>query len=119
MVPDVFIYRCRLDTEAEVVKNHLINRGLKIRSVDLKSHKDSATRSFKVSIETWDDFQKLLAGEHIPKCVKVRKYIYFKHRDSGNQFAGGKIGSTSFVNGISLAANVIRPTQHGVSNLLD
>ena len=88
IVPDAFVYRCSLETEESVIKNHLSKKGLKIKNVELKSHKNAATKSFKVSVETLDDFEKLVSGEYIPKCVKVRKYIYFKHKANGKVMSG-------------------------------
>ena len=77
-VPDAFIYRCNKNTKAEVIKNHLINKGIKVKNVDLKSHVDSPSCSFKVSVETVEDFDKLITGEHIPRYVKIKEYIYFR-----------------------------------------
>ena len=88
IVPDAFVYRCSLETEESVIKNHLSKKGLKIKNVELKSHKNAATKSFKVSVETLDDFEKLVSGQYIPKCVKVRKYIYFKHKANGKVMSG-------------------------------
>lgn len=96
MVPDAFIYSCSLDTEESVIKNHLSKRGLKIKNVELKSHKDATTKSFKVSVETLDDFEKLVSGDHIPKCAKVRKYIYFKQRSSGKVMLSQGSSAASF-----------------------
>lgn len=96
MVPDAFIYRCSPDTEAGVVKNHLCKRGLKIKTVELKSHKDASTKSFKVSVESFDDYELLLSGVHVPKCAKVRRYIHFKHRDLENTMLGRASNLASF-----------------------
>ena len=97
MVPDAFIYRCSLDTEESVIKNQLCKKGLKIKNVELKSHKDAATKSFKVSVETLDDFEKLVSGEYIPKCAKVKKFIYFKNWASGKVMSGQASSTASFM----------------------
>ena len=76
-VPDVFIYSCSKDTSADKIKVHLEKQALKVKSVILKSHEDAAIRSFKVSVETSDDFDKLLSRKFTPRHVKVKKYIYY------------------------------------------
>ena len=83
-VPDAYIFKCTLETEASAIKTHLENRGLKIKSVVMKSHVDAKTRGFKVSLESQDDFDKLLGGEFIPKNVRVKKYIYFQSYNKNN-----------------------------------
>lgn len=80
--PDVFIYRCSTDTKAEIIKDNLTNKGIQIKSVELYSHKDAATNSFKVSVETLEDFDKLLSRDFTPRFVKVKKFIYYRDHKS-------------------------------------
>ena len=77
-VPAAFISRCSLDTQEDVIKNHLINKGIKVTNIELKSKPIAKTRSFKVSVQTHDDFDKLISGDFIPKNVKIEKFIYYK-----------------------------------------
>ena len=81
MVPDLFIYRCSKDTHADLVKVHLERQGIKVKSVQLKSHENAATRSFKVCVESSDDFDKLLSRKFTPRYVKVKEYIYYTRPD--------------------------------------
>ena len=80
-VPDVFIYRCSKDTSADRIKVHLESQAIKVKSVLLKSHEDAASRSFKVCVETSDDFDKLLSRKFTPRYVKVKQYIYYARSD--------------------------------------
>jgi hypothetical protein len=84
--PDIFISKCSLDTEADMIKKHFVDNGIKIKNVELKSKSIAKTRSFKVSVETQNDFDKLITGELIPRNVKVEKFIYYK------KFVDKKIG---------------------------
>ena len=68
---------CRKDTSADIIKVHLERQALKVKSVVQKSHEDAARRSFKVSVEASDDFDKLLSCKFTPRYVKVKKYIYY------------------------------------------
>ena len=81
-LPDIFLYRCKKDTEADGVKNSLTMKGLKINSVDLISHVDAATRSFKVCVESTDDFDRLMSGDCIPRYVRVKEFIHFRRKNS-------------------------------------
>lgn len=81
-VPDIFLYRCKKDTDAEVVKNSLINKGVNVKSVDLKSHANAATRSFIVCVESSEDYDRLISGDCIPRYVRVRDFIHFRHSNS-------------------------------------
>ena len=78
--PDAFLYRCDPTTEPHVIKNHLINKGIKVKTVEIKSHRDAPSRSFRVSVESSVDFDKLISGENIPKYVKVKEYVNFNRR---------------------------------------
>ena len=40
-VPDAFIYRCSKDSKADLIKDDLTARGIKLKSVVLKSHVDA------------------------------------------------------------------------------
>ena len=84
-VPDAFIYRCSRDTEAEIIQNHLVKKGVKVTKVELKSNQNAECRSFKVSVESLEDFDKLLSREFTPRHVKVREYIYYKNCNVGKR----------------------------------
>ena len=78
-VPDAFIYRCSRDTKAEIIQNHLMKNGVNITKVELKSNHNAECRSFKVSVESWEDYDKLLSREFMPRNVKVREFISYKN----------------------------------------
>ena len=87
-VPDAFISRCSLVTESEVIKTDLINKGIKVTNVELKSKEIAKTRSFKVSVESHADYEKLISGDYIPKNVKIERFIYYKTFSGNNRRLG-------------------------------
>ena len=44
-VPDAFLYGCSKDTKPQFINNHLVKNSIKVKSVDLISHKDAASFS--------------------------------------------------------------------------
>ena len=76
-VPDAFIYGCSKDTRSQAIKEHLVSKGIGVKSVTLKSHDEAKSSSFKVCVDTVDDFERLLSRKFIPKYVKVKEYIYY------------------------------------------
>ena len=78
VTPDVFLYRCSKDTKAEIIKDSLSKHGINVKSVELKSHKDAETRSFKVSVDTVQDFDKVMSRRFIPRYVKVKRFIHYR-----------------------------------------
>ena len=83
-VPDGFIFGCSMQTDADTIKSHLMNRGLKVKNVELVSHERAVRRSFRVIVDTISDFENLVSGEHIPKFIRVRRYIP-PRKTPGNQ----------------------------------
>ena len=75
-VADVFLFNCHVNCTEDDVRNHYDSCGIKVRKVEKKSHNLSARSSFKVSPESKDDYDKMLAPEYIPEDVCARKYIY-------------------------------------------
>ena len=129
-VPAAFIYRCSKDTQAEIIKDHLTSKGIQVISVDLKSHKDAESRSFKISVGTLEDYDKILSRDFIPRYVRVREFINYKgpkgekrswdHRDGKSSFMDDPIcsanESTDVVKSVS-TSNVITDSANGSTNL--
>ena len=112
-VNDAFISGCSLVTEADVIKNSLIGKGIKVKNVELKSKDVAKTRSFKVSVETHEDFEKLISGEFIPTNVKVSKFIYYRTysgKNSGLRAPAGPVQSTAVNNALELAREIVAGT---------
>ena len=92
-VPYMFMYRCSKDSKADIIKDDLTARGIKVKSVVRKSHVDAEASSFKIAVEGYSDYEKLLSGKHLPKFVKVKQYIYYSdYKRSRN------VRTPSFVN---------------------
>ena len=126
-VPDVFIFRCSLQTEKETISKHLLGKGITIKNIELKSSGDAPFRSFKVSVNNLVDFDKLISGEFIPRYVKVRPWAnYSKLTDSRGSWnsSNGKpnqrhpsvIGVKSRTDSIARDAN--RKLSHSVDDMV-
>ena len=74
-VPEVFISSCKPETDIDNVKSHLVTRGIKVVKVVQASHNDAYRKSFRVSVESFNDYESLVSGENVPRFVKVRRYI--------------------------------------------
>ena len=40
------------------------------------SHSDAISNSFKISVESLDDYDLLISGKLLPKYVKVKEFVY-------------------------------------------
>ena len=101
-VPDAFISRCSLQTDGDGIKNHLIKKGIKVKNVERKSKEIAKTRSFKISVESHADYDKLISGDFIPKSVKVEKFIYYKTFKGNNR--GQKASRKPAINSAELTS---------------
>ena len=127
-VPDAFIYRCDPNTKPEVIKNHLINKGIKVNNVELKSHKDATTRSFRVSVATAEDFDLLISGEYIPRYVKIKQYIHYSQKSGDKDrvstrkpayvYQSRKASSSPVTNSVTLLNNLCDVANEGESVML-
>ena len=98
VTPDVFLYRCSKDTKAEIIKESLSKHGINVKSVELKSHKDAETRSFKVSVDTVQDFDKVMSRRFIPRYVKVKRFIHYRDSKDVKRLNAQAPCLTSFMN---------------------
>ena len=98
VTPDVFLYRCSKDTKAEIIKESLSKHGINVKSVELKSHKDAETRSFKVSVDTVQDFDKVMSRRFIPRYVKVKRFIHYRDSKDVKRLNVQATRITSFMN---------------------
>ena len=74
-VPQSFLYKCDPGSEEGDVKEHLKSEGIKVTSVKQISNVSARYKSFVVSVEKREDFDKLISGLHIPESVGVRRYF--------------------------------------------
>ena len=98
VTPDVFLYRCSKDTKAEIIKESLSKHGINVKSVELKSHKDAETRSFRVSVDTVQDFDKVMSRRFIPRYVKVKRFIHYRDSKDVKRLNAQAPCLTSFMN---------------------
>ena len=78
VVPDVFISGLDHQTTPEALEQHLVSVNISVRKIEQKSSASAFYKSFKVSVNSVDDFDKMISGDHIPKYSKVRKWIHYR-----------------------------------------
>ena len=79
-VPDVFLFNCDGQPDEEKVQSFLTSREIVSKSVKTMSHKDAYKRSFRVTVATYTDYDKLMSGEHLPRGVGVRPFVNSRAR---------------------------------------
>lgn len=82
-VPDCFLYNCTRNTTVEGIIKNLKVHDIIVRSAERKSPEQAETLSFRVTLESMSDFDKLISGAFIPKRMKVREFIHFRRQASG------------------------------------
>ena len=75
-VSDIFMFNCSTDMTEDLIASNLQSCNIDVRKVKMMSHAESARRSFKISVSSYDDYDKLMSGEMLPRGIAVRKFIY-------------------------------------------
>ena len=77
VVPQVFIYRCdpSTSTEAKVYTYLKEKQNIGVLKVEQVSNPQSRWKSFKVSVDKKEDFDKLVSGHFLPEFVGVRRFF--------------------------------------------
>ena len=86
LIPELFITRCSVDTQPEQVANHLQLKGITIKKIERKSREEAPFKSFKITVNSSEDFEKILSGEPLPHHVQVRKWIYYTNKNNESSF---------------------------------
>ena len=86
LIPELFITRCSVDTQPEQVANHLQLKGITIKKIERKSREEAPFKSFKITVNSSEDFEKILSGEPLPHHVQVRKWIYYANKNTESSF---------------------------------
>ena len=118
-VPDLFIYRCDLNTESMAIKDHLIKSGIGVKNIEMKSSKEAPTRSFKVSVATLDDFHKVLSGNHIPRYVKVREFYHYRQHSNARHPWNRSTEKSSVLNSPQCSSIVSEDSHSMTEDVLD
>ena len=74
-IQDLFVFHCAGNPDEKVVKSYLESHSINVTSVEMKSHKDAFRKSFRVSVASHGDYDKLLAGEILPVGTGVKPFI--------------------------------------------
>ena len=89
----LFIFNCAGRPDEHKVKKYLESKDLMINKVTMMSQPDAYKRSFRVSVATCSDYDKLLSGEPLPPFVGVKKFIFGRNkanRSNSGQWSPGK-----------------------------
>ena len=74
-IRDLFVFNCSGNPDEKVVKSYLESQSINVTSVEMKSSKEAFKKSFRVSVASHDDYDKLLAGEILPVGTGVKPFI--------------------------------------------
>ena len=72
--PDIFLSHCRRSISDENIKDYFSGKGITITKVQKMSHEDAQWNSFRISVNKYDEFTKIMSGDIIPKEIAVRQY---------------------------------------------
>jgi hypothetical protein len=86
--PDIFLWHCDASSEETRVLNYFKKKEIGVKSVKLASHKDAVYKSFRISVTSDEDYDKIMSGDYLPIRVAVRKYIPPRRSDF-TQRSGG------------------------------
>ena len=75
-VPQAFLFRCDPDSTDEIkVFNHLSKQMIHVLNVKQVSHPQSKFKSFRITVEKHEDYNKIISGNFIPQYVRVKRYV--------------------------------------------
>ena len=75
-VPQAFLFRCDPDSTDEIkVFNHLSKQMIHVLNVKQVSHPQSKFKSFRITVEKHEDYNKIISGNYIPQYVRVKRYV--------------------------------------------
>ena len=75
-VSDIFMFNCSTEMNEQLIATNLQSCNIDVKKVKMMSHAEAARRSFKISVSSYEDYDKLMSGEILPRGIAVRKFIY-------------------------------------------
>ena len=57
------------------MKSHLLKQEIKVLEVKEVSHESARFKSFRVTLEKREDFNKVISGRYLPEYVKVKRFF--------------------------------------------
>lgn len=103
--PDVFLFHCDPSSEEEKVFNYFMKKEIGVRLVKLASHKNAVFKSFRITVTSEEDYNKIMSGEYLPENVAVRKFIPPRHSDYSVR-TGGKFNDDSTARHVAATAGL-------------
>ena len=86
-VPELFVFNCAGGPDEQIVKSYLESCELVINNVKRMSPVDAFKHSFRITVATFEDYDKLLSGGILPRFVGVKKFVYGRRKVEGDQWA--------------------------------
>lgn len=90
--PEIFMFKCRLNVEEENVKEHFKALEIDLPEVcKMTKHAEARSHSFKLTVATAEDYEKILTGNYTPPYVGVRRFIPAKriiNKENSNSQSG-------------------------------
>ena len=76
VVPELFVFNCSDKPEESEVKSYLEGKALNIIAVKRMSPQGSVRYSFKVTVGSYADYEKIISGgQYLPSGVGVKRFI--------------------------------------------
>ena len=85
-IPDLFVFNCAGQPDESVVKSYLESKNIEVVHVEMKSATDAYKRSFRVTVASHTDYDKLFAGEILPVGAGVKRFSHPRRKHTVNQW---------------------------------
>ena len=122
-VPQAFVFRCDpVSTDEKKVFHHLAEQHIHVLDVKQVSHPQSQFKSFRITVEKYEDYNKIISGHYIPPYVRVKRYITPKSErgdaNNVNHFrdAVGTVQDENYRQKISDLASTLESAQKAVES---
>ena len=74
--PEIMMFNCRLRCKEEHVMDHFKALGIDlVKASNMTTYADARTRSFRLTVSSISDYDKIMTGELTDQCVGVRRFI--------------------------------------------
>ena len=74
-VPDLFMFNVVGEPSEETVGDYLSSCNISVKKVKLVSHANAPKRSFRISVSSFTDYDKMMSGEVLARGIGLRKFI--------------------------------------------
>ena len=86
-VPDLFMFNVVGEPSEQAVGTYLLSCNVNVKRVKQVSHTDAPKRSFRISVASFSDYDKMMSGEVLSRGIGLRKFIPPKSETTANVWA--------------------------------